>query len=76
MSIQKTEAPLDSQETSSSDETDTNKQRIANAVPQTMSQPSLHLQTLCQLQPSHHRLPPPKPNLHPPIEIPQIDTVS
>jgi hypothetical protein len=34
ISIQKTEAPLDSQETSSSDETDTNKQRIANAVPQ------------------------------------------
>jgi hypothetical protein len=34
MSIQKTEAPLDSQETSSSDKTDTNKQRIADAVPQ------------------------------------------
>jgi coiled-coil domain-containing protein 115 len=34
MSIQKTEAPLDSQETSSSDETDTDKQRIVGAVPQ------------------------------------------
>jgi coiled-coil domain-containing protein 115 len=32
ISIQKTKAPLDSQETSSSDETNTNKQRVANAV--------------------------------------------
>jgi len=34
MSIQKTEAPLDSQETPSSDETDTNRQRTTDTVPQ------------------------------------------